>query len=231
MSPTPQLVKVSALCHLLVKHTTVHQLTVINGATNLHGTTQQHNTAVQYVSNGTVCPVIKLSKLQRLAALVPPMQPMCHHTLHTTLIFPCNHTHALHTYPPLYPRRTLPCDSHSFVPPPSLAYHTRLSLHTTPTSPHTLHTTLMSRRSSRLGCCGSITRSTASTAMGDIRDVCWLMTLLLRDLQRQHTNTHRQTGRQADRQRWIEHKHATGEGGPTLGTVTPVAALHGVLTL
>lgn len=34
----------------------------------------------------------------------------------------------------------------------------------------------------RFGRCGSITRSTESTAMGDISAVCWLITLLLRDL-------------------------------------------------
>jgi hypothetical protein len=48
----------------------------------------------------------------------------------------------------------------------------------------------------RLGRCGSITRSTASTAIGDINDVCWLMTLLLSDLQVKHVQQQTQTKQQ-----------------------------------
>jgi hypothetical protein len=36
-----------------------------------------------------------------------------------------------------------------------------------------------------LACCGSITRSTDSTAMGDMKEECWLTTLLLSELQQQ----------------------------------------------
>jgi len=71
----------------------------------------------------------------------------------------------------------------------------------------------------RFGRCGSITRSTASTAIGDISAVCCEMTLLLSDLQHQHRDeAERHTGSKSGGTAVcvLEHKHMAGNTGSLL---------------
>lgn len=153
--------------HLLVKNTAVNKLAVVNGAANL-----AHNADVTQVQPAQWKAAARgQAHAHRGVVSANSNLQAAHGTV--------RHDHPPHT-PKIAKRRSSQCRLYAhcvacmLMAAAVVLCRTRLCI--------SLYGVWRQPETHRFGRCGSITRSTASTAIGDISAVCWLITLLLRDL-------------------------------------------------